>query len=182
MVTSSGFTNCPVTLSLIAGLIGTSIGASVLDIKHYIPIQPTPHLWPYLQLWRIGTYQMAYTNSSELLFAAALLYQMRVLERLWGSCRFISFVISIYGLTSISTVTVGLILKLITFGKYNYAPAGPTSLARSLLAVWSTEVPRLGGFKVLLDTDEAKIRNGQARMLDISDKWTTYVLVAQSAL
>lgn len=43
-------------------------------------------------------------------------------------------------------------------------------------------MPRLGGFKILLDGDEQRVRTGTARGLDFSDKWTMYLLAAQLAL
>lgn len=85
---SSGFTDTPVTRLLIFTLIATSILASVLDMKHYFYIQPSPHFWTYGQFWRIFTYQLCYTNSGEVLFAAMTLYHLRCIERLWGSRKF----------------------------------------------------------------------------------------------
>ncbi|KAK6586007.1 hypothetical protein PZA11_001064 [Diplocarpon coronariae] len=82
---STGFANAPVSRSLVYALVGTSILASITDTKHYFYIQVDPHLWRYHQLWRIFAYQLCYTNSTEVLFAAMTVYNMRVIERLWGS-------------------------------------------------------------------------------------------------
>jgi len=84
----TGFTGAPVTRSLTYGIVAASILASVIDVKHYFYIQIDPHLWRYHQLWRIFTYQLCYTNSTEVLFAAMTLYNMRVIERLWGSRKY----------------------------------------------------------------------------------------------
>jgi hypothetical protein len=78
------FTNAPVTRSLVYGLIGMSIAVSLLDIKHYFYIVVDLHLWRFHQTWRALVYQLCYTNSSEVLFAAMTLYNMRSVERLWG--------------------------------------------------------------------------------------------------
>jgi len=85
---SSGFTDAPVTRSLVVGIVALSLLASITDSKHYFYIQVDPHLWRYHQLWRIFSYQFCYTNSSEVLFAAMTVYSMRVIERLWGSRKF----------------------------------------------------------------------------------------------
>lgn len=82
------FTNAPVTRSLVYGLIGMSIAASLLDIKHYFYILVDLHLWRFHQTWRALIYQLCYTNSSEVLFAAMTLYNMRSVERLWGSRKY----------------------------------------------------------------------------------------------
>lgn len=85
---SSGFTDAPVARSLAYGLVLASILVSITDIKHYFYIQVEPHLWRYHQAWRLLIYQLCYTNSTEVLFAAMTLYNMRVIERLWGSRKF----------------------------------------------------------------------------------------------
>lgn len=82
------FTNTPVTRSLVVGLVGTSVAATLLDAKHYFYIFADAHLWRHHQLWRALTYQLCFSNSSEVLFACATLYQMRVVERMWGSRKF----------------------------------------------------------------------------------------------
>src|ERR1700712_5896362 len=85
---STGFTDAPVTRSLVYGIVAASILVSITDSKHYFYILVDPHLWRYHQLWRIFTYQLCYTNSTEVLFAAMTIYNMRVIERLWGSRKY----------------------------------------------------------------------------------------------
>lgn len=153
-----------------------------MNLKPYLPIKPLPHLWPYLQLWRILSFQLAYTSSTELLFSAAALYQMRVLERLWGSRKFASFLVASYGLCMAGTIGLGLLLKILTLGWWGYIPSGMSAVIVATVAVWSREVPRLGGFKILLDDDTERIRRGNTRGFDVTDKWTTYLLTAQLAL
>jgi hypothetical protein len=85
---STGFTDAPVSRSLVYGIVAASILASITDTKHYFYIQVDPHLWRYHQIWRIFTYQLCYTNSTEVLFAGMTVYNMRVIERLWGSRKY----------------------------------------------------------------------------------------------
>ena len=85
---STGFTDAPVSRSLAYGIVAASILVSITDAKHYFYIQVDPHLWRYHQLWRVLTYQLCYTNSTEVLFAAMTIYNMRVIERLWGSRKY----------------------------------------------------------------------------------------------
>ena len=85
---STGFADAPVSRSLVYGLVGASILVSITDVKHYFYIQVDPHLWRYHQIWRILIYQFCYTNSTEVLFAAMTFYNMRVIERLWGSRKY----------------------------------------------------------------------------------------------
>lgn len=82
------FTNTPVTRLGVLGIVAGSILASVLDIKHYFYILLDTHIWRYRQFWRVLTYQLCYTNSTEVLFAAMTFYHMRIIERMWGSRKF----------------------------------------------------------------------------------------------
>ena len=85
---ASGFTNAPVSKALVVGVVATSFLSSLTDTKYYFWIQVRPHLFDYWQIWRLFTWQLCYTNSTEVIFAAMTFYQLRVIERLWGSRKF----------------------------------------------------------------------------------------------
>lgn len=85
---ASGFTNAPVTRVLLIGVVLTAFLASITDTKYFLWIDVRPHLVEYKQFWRLATWQLAYSNSAEVLFAAMTIYQLRVIERLWGSKKF----------------------------------------------------------------------------------------------
>jgi hypothetical protein len=82
------FTNAPVTRLLVLGIVSMSIAASLLDIKHYFYILIDTHLWRYRQFWRVLAYQLCYANSAEVLFAAISFYNLRIVERMWGSRKY----------------------------------------------------------------------------------------------
>lgn len=82
------FTNAPVTRLTVLGLVSTSIAASLFDAKHYFYIFIDTHLFRYRQFWRLLAYQLCYTNSTEVLFAAISLYNLRAIERMWGSRKY----------------------------------------------------------------------------------------------
>lgn len=85
---ASGFTNAPISRLLVIGIVLTSFLASLTDTKYFFWIEIQPHLLRYGQFWRLLTWQLCYTNSTEVLFAAMTLYHLRVVERLWGSRKF----------------------------------------------------------------------------------------------
>lgn len=78
------FSSTPVTRVLVMGLIGASIGATLFDIKHYFYISVGTHILQYRQTWRALIWQLCYTNSSEVLFGAMALYNLRIVEMQWG--------------------------------------------------------------------------------------------------
>lgn len=82
---TSGLTNTPITKNLLIYTIASSILLSILDSKHLASIHVSPHLWQYGQFWRGAIWQVAgFANSTEALFAAVLVYHLRVVERGWG--------------------------------------------------------------------------------------------------
>lgn len=82
------FTNAPVTRLLVVGTVAISIAASLLDIKHFFYILIDVHLWRYRQYWRLLAFQLCYSNSAEVLFAAISFYNLRIVERMWGSRKY----------------------------------------------------------------------------------------------
>lgn len=82
------FANAPASRALVIGLVTTSLAASLFDVKHYFYILVDSHFWQYGQFWRMLSYQLCYTNSSEVLFAAMTLYHMRALEQMWGTRKY----------------------------------------------------------------------------------------------
>lgn len=180
---ASGFANTPITKSLILLLISTSLVASIADIKYLLPIRPTPHLFPYLQIWRLCSWQIAYTSSVDLLFASLLLYQFRVLERLWGSRKFTSFLgVSALWTGLLTPVLLSTVVRLLSWGRWNYLPAGLTGLVFAALAVWGEEVPRLYRYKIVTGTAIPSSGSSDMPGVVLSDKTTTYVMAAQLAL
>ncbi|KAL4867009.1 hypothetical protein BDV12DRAFT_172022 [Aspergillus spectabilis] len=82
---TSGLTHTPLTKYLLIYTIAASIALSVFDLKHLPALTATPHLYPYGQFWRCAIWQVAgFANSTEALFAALLVYHLRVVERGWG--------------------------------------------------------------------------------------------------
>lgn len=86
---SSGFTNAPVSQLLVFGIVIVAVAATLTDTRYYLPIAVVPHIWGYGQLWRFVTWGWVFTNSTEVLFGVLSFYQLRIVERLWGSRKFL---------------------------------------------------------------------------------------------
>lgn len=86
---TSGLTNASISKSLLIYTIASSVALAIFDLKHLTSIQVAPHIWQYGQFWRILVWQVAgFANSTEALFAAMLVYHLRVVERAWGKRKF----------------------------------------------------------------------------------------------
>lgn len=145
----SGFSNAPITRLLLLTIVLTSLLASLSDKKHFFPIHITPHIYPWGQYWRIFTWQLAYQNSVEVLCAAITVYEMRVLERLWGSKKFLAFLVVTYVYVAVIVpAVVGLLFKPLSFGAYQYVPSGQTALLFALLANWKDAVPATYRYRI----------------------------------
>jgi hypothetical protein len=193
------FTNTPVTRALVLGLVGSSIAANLLDIKHYFYILVDVHVWRFHQLWRAFAYQLCYTNSSEALFAAMTVYHMRVVERLWGPRKYAvnsgpsfagqvrlltmcqSFLVVSYILTSIiPPALLALVLRPLTAGLFNYLPAGPTPIIFAVLAQYHAMIPHI--YKYRLATSASPPTNDEFAGVTFSDKSYRYLFALQLAL
>ncbi|KAK1817120.1 hypothetical protein LTR12_008514 [Friedmanniomyces endolithicus] len=179
---SSGFTNAPVTRSLLVAVVLSAFLATITDTKYYLWIEVRPHLFDYHQFWRLLTWQFCYTNSTEVLFAAMTLYQLRVIERLWGSRKFASFILSTLPYTTLlPPILLATIIRPLSFGRINYLPAGPTPLLFALMAQYHAAIPYIYKYRLSsgmgVSGDE---ENGYG--VNLTSKSTAYILPLQLAL
>lgn len=95
---SSGFQHAPVSKYLLLYLVASAILVTATDSKHYFYLHlggststsgSYRHWQGQWQWWRALTWAAAFTNSTEVLFAAVTVYQMRVVERIWGRRKFV---------------------------------------------------------------------------------------------
>ncbi|PGH18604.1 hypothetical protein AJ79_00383 [Helicocarpus griseus UAMH5409] len=182
---SSGFTNAPITKYALVFIVVSSIFASVADVKYLLYIQVVPHLWNYKQIWRLAVWQVCYTNSTEVLFAATLLYHLRVIERLWGSRKFGSFLLTIFPYTTLlPPLLLTLLLRPLTLNHLNYLPAGPTPLLFALLAQFYAAIPPTYKYHISTSTSSTTSPTTTTTnpTITLSDKSPTYLLAAQLSL
>lgn len=205
---ASGFTNAPVTRVVLLVLVVTSILATATDTKHYLPLIPSVHLLPAslapysssysssmshgTQYFRLATWQFAYINSAELLFACLTLYNLRIIERLWGSRKFASFL----ALCALYTAFVppfllsmlALVVPADTARTSIYLPPGPTAILFALLAQYHAAVPYTYRYKLAtssthnLQPSRDGDREPEEPGILLTSKSTSYLLPLQLAL
>ncbi|KAJ9618660.1 hypothetical protein H2203_008864 [Taxawa tesnikishii (nom. ined.)] len=177
---ASGFTSAPITRFLVVGVVVCSMLASITDTKYYFWIAVKPHLRDYRQLWRLLTWQLCYTNSTEVLFAAMTLYQLRVIERLWGSRKFVFPTVdtTVYHITS--PILLAAIIRPLSLNNINYLPAGPTPIVFALLAQYHAAIPYL--YKYRLSASSTPDPDIATSGVILTSKATSYLLPLQLAL
>ncbi|CAI4211572.1 unnamed protein product [Parascedosporium putredinis] len=176
------FTNAPVSRSLVVGLVGTSVAATLFDVKHYFYIFADSHIWHYRQLWRAFTYQLCFMNSSEVLFACMAIYNLRVVERMWGSRKFASFLAVTSVFTAVLPVAILSLLQPITGGFFNYLPAGPTALIFAILAQYHARNPSCLHRRRGASSSGPSATGDGFTGLTLSDKSYRYLVPLQLAL
>ncbi|EKG13275.1 Protein of unknown function DUF3328 [Macrophomina phaseolina MS6] len=191
---TSGFTNAPVTKFLVFYTVASAFLASITDSQYLLYIQVVPHLWVHRQFWRLLTWQACFANSTEVLFAAMTFYHLRVIERLWGSRKFASFIVSTLPYTTLlPPLVLALVVRPLTFNHANYLPAGPTPLLFAILAQYHVSVPRIYRYKLTTKAPPSgqtaqplEERRPVADVLDtsvtLSSKTLHYLLPLQLAL
>ncbi|RCI16215.1 hypothetical protein L249_2371 [Ophiocordyceps polyrhachis-furcata BCC 54312] len=166
------FTNAPVTRLAVVGLVSCSIMASVFDMKHKLYIIIDSHLWRDQELWRLLTYQLCYVNSTEVLFSAMSVYNLRVVERMWGSRKYASFIVVSYLLTALVGPLIMVVLRPLSAGLFNYMPAGPTPVIFALLAQYYAIIPHTYKYRVAASPAADDAASG----LTLSDKSYQYLI------
>ncbi|KAF2092687.1 hypothetical protein NA57DRAFT_23834, partial [Rhizodiscina lignyota] len=181
---TSGFSNAPVTRLLIAWIVVGSMLATLTDTKMFFYIQVVPHFWAYWQWWRVFIWQACYTNSTEVLFACLTLYHLRIIERLWGSRKFASFILLTLPYTSLlPPLILALILRPLSLNTLNYLPAGPTPLLFALLAQYHAAIPPTYRYKLATTaTPTPSTAAMSAITLTFTSKTTSYFLPLQLSL
>lgn len=85
-----GFVNTPVTRITITVLVVGSILVSMLQLKHFFHLILDPFITQFHQYWRLGIYQVIFTNESDLMIGVLLLFHFKVIERFLGSKPYLS--------------------------------------------------------------------------------------------
>lgn len=192
---SSGFTNASASKFLVVSVVASSLLASVTDSKHLFWLAIRPHIIDYRQFWRFLTWQACYTNSTEVLFAGLTLYQLRVIERLWGWRKFTvclrstgilkrkmlivrkSFLlVALVYTTFLPPLVLAIIVRPLSWGYINYLPAGPTAIVFALLAQYHAAIPY--EYKYRISATNTMPNSG----LNLTSKTTSYLLPMQLAL
>lgn len=190
---TSGFTNAPVTKFLVFYTVAAAFVASITDSQYLLYIQVVPHLWVHRQFWRLLTWQACFANSTEVLFAAMTFYHLRVIERLWGSRKFASFIVSTLPYTTLlPPLILALVVRPLTFNHANYLPAGPTPLLFAILAQYHASIPRIYRYKLTTKAPAdnngstanaaGQQRSGLDASVTLSSKTLHYLLPIQLAL
>ncbi|KAF1991848.1 hypothetical protein K402DRAFT_450030 [Aulographum hederae CBS 113979] len=162
---TSGFTSAPVTKFFLSCIVVGSLVASVTDKKYLFQVLVVPQIWGWGQWWRAIIWPICYANSTEVLFAAMTVYSLRVVERLWGSRKFASFLLQTLPYTTfLPPLILALVLRPLSFGSLNYLPSGPTAIIFAMLAQYHAAIPSLYTYKINTARSTATSTSGSSEV------------------
>jgi len=103
------------------------------------------------EIWRVFTYQLAFSTAGELVLGLVLLYTFRQFERQWGSRRFGCFVVLSSALASLFGIGALVLARPSLLATFRIAPAlagGPYGLIFASLVQYYFDVPPVNTVKV----------------------------------
>jgi len=160
------FEHAPVSKGLMLFCAVTSIVTGIFDVKHYLHLQLVPHISRHYQYWRLFAHHLAFSNSSDLLVAEIVLWNVGVhIERQFGSLKFASFAVVS---TLLATIFEFLSLLLFHRAGLNHISSGPSALVFSILYQYFRIVPSAYQFRIF--------------GVPLSNKIFAYVIASQLAI
>ncbi|KAJ2801954.1 hypothetical protein H4R20_003468 [Coemansia guatemalensis] len=171
---ATGMHGAPTVKVWMAGLLcfGAVLALSPEWKQQLLRVRVYPYIARRWEFWRLATTLLAFPTISQTLTALVLLYQLRVIERLFGTRRFVAFlfVSSIVGqVLSVAMVLAARFLSHRVFAAVNSIAGGPYAMVFACLYQFHAHVPAKQHVRVL-------------GAVTVSDKWMTYVVAGNLAV
>lgn len=142
---------------------------------------PNPNTFLLGQWWRVPLNQLLYISQSQVIISAMFFYNMRAIERIVGTRKYLSYFVLIYFWTLVTVPTVTILMSHLpilasVFYKMAsaYIPPGSTSLVFAVLVLYKELIPPIYKFQITPVTSPVSIT--------LSDKSFIYVLAADLLL
>lgn len=181
----SGLRGAPITRLLLGGVVISSTFASVFDVKHHFPLILQPHVLVHGQLWRLVLWQLVYADAADVLFASLALYNLRAVERHFGTRKFAAMALAAWGITTVITPAMLALASLVTKGAVTTVPSGMTPIIFAILFQFVAVVPPTYKFRLAAPSSSAasgpNATGASGAGFEVSDKSYIYLLMAHLA-
>jgi len=131
---------------MIIGVAANSVLVHAFRLLPYLPIQLTPHLTVHYQFWRFVTAPVAFCSASEVMFGLMMAYNLRVVERHFGSVKFASMLL--VSSVLVTCLEFGALLSGYQFG-LNTIPAAPYGVLFAVLYQYCMIIPATYKYRML---------------------------------
>ncbi|RCK57302.1 hypothetical protein Cantr_06490 [Candida viswanathii] len=110
-----GFTNTPTTKTICVLSTIIPLTLSILSLKYVVKFAIDPYIIEYNQFWRILVYQLSVINESDYLITVLLWFQYKVLERYYGSRKYLSVITLFYLYNAIACLFIMSLGQLVIY-------------------------------------------------------------------
>ncbi|SCU86082.1 LADA_0D12156g1_1 [Lachancea dasiensis] len=148
--TPQGLVNFPVTKLCALLTLGIPILASVAGVKHWFLLYDEPFISEDKQYYRYLSFQIAAVNETDVALITFIWYQLRHLERLFGSRKYLSVISLSWVYTSMIVITTVWLFNLNPIVKWNRFTSGALPLILSLFHFYKEYTPQIYQFDVKL--------------------------------
>ncbi|KAG9290944.1 hypothetical protein G9A89_011094 [Geosiphon pyriformis] len=122
---SYSFRNAPVTKALILGVGGCSLAAHYFDLQPNLHLQLIPNLTVDHEFWRLITSHCSFTNAGEAVLGGMVLYNLRNIERQFGSAKYAAFILASSAISTL--LELGALWAGRSYG-LKFIPSGPYAI------------------------------------------------------
>ena len=197
-----GFTNTPTTKTICILSTIIPLTLSILSLKYVVKFAIDPYIIEYDQFWRLFVYQLSVINESDYLISVLLWFQYKVLERYYGSRKYLSIITLFYIYNSIVCLFIMSLgqlviyylifsIKVFIFGSnpedihyqltfLNEITPGALGIISSLYVCFNTNIPVSYYFKILLkkpkDGNELEESSSPSKELSLSNLFPVHIL------
>lgn len=124
--------------------------ASIADCKYWFLVYDDPFITEYKQYYRYVMFQIAAINETDVALITLIWYNLRHLERLFGSRKYASIIVLSWFYTTATIVLMNKLFNLNPFFRWNRLTSGSLPTVLSLFHFYKEYTPQIYEFDVRL--------------------------------
>lgn len=178
METPTGLFRFPVTKLCMVATGVVALSASVADCKYIFIARYQPFISEYHQYYRYLTFQLGCVNETDVALIILLWYQLRSLERIMGSYKYISVLSLALVYTTVCLAGLNMLMNsLIPWNWFNSLCTGPLPVILAMFHFYKEYTPQIYEFDVLLSQPWTRRANAKQHKWQLNDQFFVNALV-----
>ncbi|EDO16272.1 hypothetical protein Kpol_1053p8 [Vanderwaltozyma polyspora DSM 70294] len=169
----------PVTKFCMVSTGFVSILASVMSCKYLFLAKYDPFIEEYHQYYRLFTYQFGAINESDVALLILIWYQLKHLERLLGSYKYINMISLIYIYTTVIIAGLSILTNtLLGITIWNNYPTGALPITLALFHFYKEYTPQIYEFEIILSPPWSRSADSKQLKWKLNDQFYIDALIA----
>lgn len=178
METPTGLFQFPVTKLCMVTTGAVALSASVANCKYIFLARYEPFISDYKQYYRYFIFQLGFVNETDVALIILLWYQLRNLERIMGSYKYISVLSLALVYTTLCLAGLNLLLNsLLPWKVFNSLCTGPLGLILAMFHFYKEYTPQIYEFDILLTQPWTRRSNKKQHKWQLNDQFLVNALV-----